>query len=137
MDAAEGDTEIDVSEGVAVSPVLLETPELLALMVLVPAATAVTSPEELIFATPVLLELHVAEVVIFAVLPSLNVPVAVYCSVLPVGKLAFSGLNAIDFNVIDFTVSEVEPELAPFRDAVIVVTPALTPVARPVLLIVA
>ena len=117
-----------------VNPVLLETLELFAVIVVEPAPTAEASPEELMVATPVVVELQATEVVIFAVLLSLNVPVAVYCSLLPEGTLAFKGVNVIDFNVIDFTVSEVDPGLAPVRDAVIVVTPVLAPIARPVLL---
>ena len=53
-----------------------------ALIVVVPAATrspALGSARLLIVATPVLVDAHVADVVRFWVLPSVNVPVAVNC----------------------------------------------------------
>lgn len=48
--------------------------------------------------------------------------------------LALSGLITMDFSVADFTVSDVGAEVTPVADAVIVVTPALAPVASPLLL---
>src|SRR5579864_8001692 len=64
-DAGDGDIEIEEREGVTVSPVLEEIPDLLAPIVVVPAATAVTSPEELMVAALVLDELHFTEAVMF------------------------------------------------------------------------
>jgi len=48
-------------------------------MVVLPVPTLLAKPLAEIVATPVLLELHVTELVIFSVLPSPNVPVAVNC----------------------------------------------------------
>ena len=54
-----------------------------AVMVEVPPATAEASPEVLMVATPVFEDDQVTCVLIFCVLPSLYVPVAVNCCVLP------------------------------------------------------
>ena len=119
-----------------VKVVLLEMPNFVAVMAVTPAATPVACPA-LIVATVAFVEPQATEAVISAVLPSLNAPVAVYCRVLPAGRLAFSGLMPIDFSVIALTVSEVEPEVAPAAEAVMVVVPALTPRAWPAGLMVA
>jgi hypothetical protein len=58
-----------------------------------PIATAVASPELLIVATVVLDELQVAEAVKSCLLPSLNVPVAVNCWVVPVVIDGFPGVT--------------------------------------------
>ncbi len=74
------------------------------------------------------------------VLLSLNVPTAVYSSVAPGGRKAFVGVTAIATRVAEVTVSGTEAETLPGLSellAVIVVVPALLPVATPVLLIVA
>lgn len=115
---------------------LLEIPNFVAVMAVTPAATPVANPA-LIVAAAVFAEPQATEAVISAVLPSLNAPVAVYCRVLPAGRLAFSGLIPIDFSVIALTVSEVEPEVTPAAEAVMVVVPALTPRAWPAGLMVA
>jgi hypothetical protein len=67
---------------------------------------------------------------------SLNVPVAVNCCVAPLVIRGFAGVTAIDTSVAAFTVSSVEPVMLP-TVAEIVEVPAPTPVASPVLLIVA
>ncbi len=54
-----------------------------AVMVVEPAAAVVASPALLIVATPFDDEVHVAVVVRFRVVPSLSVPVAVNCTVVP------------------------------------------------------
>ncbi len=53
-----------------------------AVMVVVPTATAVASPEELIVAVEVDDEVHVASLLTSLVVPSPSVPVAVNCCVL-------------------------------------------------------
>ena len=55
-----------------------------ALIVVVPAATPVATPEELIVATPVFDDDHVAVLVIFCVVLSLRAPVAVNGCVAPI-----------------------------------------------------
>src|SRR5579863_1117084 len=137
MDALDGEIEIEEIDAVTVSPVLPETPELVALIVAVPAPTALASPEDWMVATLVLLELHVTEEVILAVLPSLYEPVAVYWTLEPVGALVFRGMTAIDCRVIAITVSEVDAVGAPVKVALIVAVPAFAAVARPLPLIVA
>ncbi len=64
-----------------------------------PIAAAMASPEPLIEARVVSEEVHVAEEVMSAVLPSVNVPVALNCAVFPAVTLGFAGINAIDTSV--------------------------------------
>jgi hypothetical protein len=115
-----------------------------AVIVVVPAATGVAFP----IAPAVLLivamdaddELQVTDKVIFCVLLSEKVPVAVNCSVVPGAMPGLAGVTAIDTSFAEVTVSTVEPEMLP-KVAVIVVVPAATGVTIPlepaVLLIVA
>ena len=65
-------------------------------MVAVPAAIPVARPLALIVATGVLEDVQVIWLVTFWVLPSENVPVAVNCSVPPVGRLGLAGVTAIE-----------------------------------------
>ncbi len=85
-------------------------------------------------------ELHVTDDVIFCVLLSENVPVAVNCSFVLRAMPGLVGVTAIDTSVAELTARAVEPEM-PLEAAVIVVVPAATGVAFPlelgVLLIVA
>ena len=115
----------------AVEPEML--PEV-AVIVAVPAATGVASPKEpvvlLIVATNVFDELHVTDVVIFCVLLSEKVPVAVNCSVVPRAILGLAGVTAMDTSVAELTVRAVEPAILP-EVAVIVAVPAATAVANP------
>ncbi len=66
-------------------------------------------------------------------MPSLNVPVAVNCWVVPRGIEAESGFTAIDTKIAGVTVSVVEPVTDPMV-AVISAVPCPTLVARPVAL---
>ena len=72
-------TAIDCSDAeVTVSTIVFETmPPCVALTFVVPPVRPVAKPAVVIVATAVLEELHVAKLVRFCVLPSLNVPVAV------------------------------------------------------------
>ncbi len=82
-------------------------------------------------------EVQVTELVMFAVLESLYVPVAVNCCVEPAGIDGFAGVTAMDNSAgPGSTVRFVVPLIAP-EVALIVVLPAATPLARPVELIVA
>lgn len=67
---------------------------------------------------------------------SLNVPVAVNCSVVPFATLGLAGVTAIDDSVGPVTVSRVEPLTAP-EVAWIIDEPAPTAVATPAAVIVA
>lgn len=131
IDTLDGEIEIEEIDAVTVRLVLPETLELIALIVAVPAATALASPEDWMVATLVLLELQVTDVVILAVLPSLYEPVAVYWTLVPTVALVFKGVTVIDCRVIAVTVSEVDAVGAPVKAALIVALPAFTAVARP------
>jgi len=85
-----------------------------------------------IVATPVLDEDQVTEVVKFWVLASEKVPVAVYCWMVPCAIWASGGETAIETRVAFVTVNPVFPDTLPIA-AVMVVLPADTPVARPLL----
>ena len=132
-----GVTAIDTSVGaVTVSVVVpLMAPEA-ALIVLVPVPTPVANPPEVIVATVVVSELHVAVLVRFCVELSENVPVAVNCFVVPLAIEGFAGVTAIDTSVGAVTVRVVVPLRAP-EAALIVLVPAATPVANPPALTVA
>jgi hypothetical protein len=82
-------------------------------MVVDPMLTPLASPAVLIVATPAAEELHVAVLLKFCVLPSLYVPVAVNCWVLPLAIDGFTGVTAIDASVAAVTVSVVLPETLP------------------------
>lgn len=92
---ADGDTVIDDTCDV-VSVVVPEMPLETAVIVVVPmVAVAVARPREpaalLMVATPVFDESHVADVVMFTMLPSENVPVAISCTVVPGAMLESAG----------------------------------------------
>ena len=67
---------------------------------------------------------------------SLNVPVAVYCFVVPTAMVELAGVTAIETSVAAETVSEAVPLTDP-EVAVIVDVPVPTPVATPLMSIVA
>ena len=127
-------TAIDTSTAeVTVNVVVPEMPldASVARIVVAPTATLVASPP-LTVATPMLVELHVAAVVRFCVVLSLNVPVAVNCSVNPIAIDGFVGTTAIDMSTADVTVNVVVPKM-PLDASVarIVVAPTATLVASP------
>jgi hypothetical protein len=105
-----------------------------AVMVVVPAATAVALPrlpaELLMVATEENDELQVAEVVRSCVDWSENVPVAVNCWGAPKAMVEFAGLILSETRVADVPVRVVAPETAP-DVAVIMVVPVATIVAIP------
>src|SRR5262249_34235660 len=127
--------------GVPVLPVEPVTAPEVALMVVVPAATAVARPWVplvlLMVAVPVTDEAHVTDVVRFWVLPSLNVPVAVNCWVAPTPIEGLAGVTAIDCSAGGgVTGSTVEPAVAPelalhVDGPLMVVVPAATVFRRP------
>ena len=69
-------------------------------------------------------------------MPSLNVPVAVNCCVIPNGIVVPAGLIVIDTSTAAVTVSSVDPLTLPTL-AVIVAVPIPTPLPSPALLTVA
>jgi hypothetical protein len=132
-----GVTAIDTSVTAVTVRVVepLTVPET-ALIVLVPAPTAVANPPVVMVATPVVAELHVTEPVRFCVELSENVPVAVNCCFAPALIEGFAGVTAIDVSVAAVTVRVVEPLTVP-ETALIVLVPTATPVANPPVVIVA
>ena len=109
-----GVTAIDTRvAGVTVSVVLPVMLLEAAWIVVVPAPTAVAKPAALIVATVTTEELHVAVLLRFCVVPSLNVPVAVNCCVPPFATDGFAGVMAIDTSVAAVTVSVVLPLMLP------------------------
>jgi hypothetical protein len=98
------------------TPTLLATP-------CIPAAL-------LIVAVVGVSELHVTVLVMFCVLPSVNVPVAVNACVVPSAIAGVAGATAIDTNAAALTVSVVEPLIVPIV-AVIFAVPVPTLLATP------
>src|SRR5438045_3279729 len=68
---------------------------------------------------------------LLAMLPSLKLPVAVYCLVVPTAMVEFAGVTAIETRLAPVTVSDEVPLTEPDA-AVMVVVPAATPLASPV-----
>ena len=129
------DTEDKVA-AVTVRVVVSVTVPLVAVMVVVPAATAVSRPLPLTVATDGLDEVQVTCVDISRLVPSEYEPVAANCWVLPAGALGVSGVTDTEDKVAAVTVRVAVPVL-PLKVAVMVAVPAATPVARPLLLTVA
>jgi len=118
----------------AAVPVL---PLKVAVMVTAPAALAVARPLLATVALVVLDEVQVTCVVIFWVVESEYVPVAVNCWVLPTGTLAVAGVTAMEDNVAAAVTVRVAVPVLPLKAAVMVAEPAALAVARPLLATVA
>jgi hypothetical protein len=139
IDGLAGITAIDNSVAavtVSVSPGLV-TPFSAAVICEVPTPAPVARPAEVIVATDVVPDTHVACVVRSCVLVSVYVPVAVNCFVVPFAIDGLAGVTAIDTKVAAVTVRVSPALVTPFSDAVISDVPNPTPLARPVALIVA
>ena len=121
---------------VTVMVVFLEILPEAAMMVAVPAATAVASPLLSMVATEVLDEVQVTSVVISWVVPSEYVPEAVNCLVFPSGTLGLAGVRDIEDRVAGVTVMLVFFAILP-EVAVMVAVPAARAVASPPVLTVA
>lgn len=123
---------VDVADAVTVNVVVPVIPPDVTLIVEVPAATPVARPPDEIVALFVFDELHIAEPVIFCVVLSEYVPVAVNCCVALVAMLELSGVTTIDTNaavcvvIVNVAIPETLPDIA-----LIVVVPAATAVAIP------
>ena len=103
-------------------------------MLLEPSADPVARPVALMFTIVGLEEAHVAVFVRFCVLPSLKVPVAVNCAVVPLGMEELPALTLIDCSVAAVTASAKLLDVIPLWVAVILLEPMAAPVARPVAL---
>ena len=84
----------------------------------------------LIVATDVVSELHCTVVVRFCEVPSVKVPVAVNCCVVPAGIEGIAGVTAMETRVAGVTVRLVDPTIDP-EVAVTLVVPTATLVATP------
>jgi hypothetical protein len=113
-----------------VSEVLPLTDPEAAVIVTVPRFPADASPLTVIDATLFFEELQVTVSVMFCVVPSENVPVAVNCCTVPSGMDAFTGVTAIETRVALVTVRMALELMLP-EDAVIVELPAANPIASP------
>ena len=107
------------------------TPLWAALMLVVPVPAPVTRPDALTVATAELEEDQVTEFVRLCVLPSLNVPVAVNWSVVPLAIEALDALMVIDCSTAAVTVSAIVFDVTPLCAALIVAEPTLFAVAKP------
>lgn len=127
-----GETAIDFNVGVTdvtVSAANAETLPDEAVIVADPAATPVASPPLVIVAAAVLLELHVT-LLKALVDPSLYVPVAENCCVLPAAIDTDAGVMVIDCKLGALTEIAADPVI-PLATAETVALPADTPVAIP------
>jgi hypothetical protein len=126
-----GVTEIDSRIGTTtvklVEPLI---PSRVAVIVVVPTATGVASPNVSMLATAVSELVQFTSVVISVVLSSVYVPIAVNCRVSSTPTVALSGVTEMDSRIGIIAVKLVEP-LMPSRVAVIVVVPTATGVASP------
>src|SRR6478672_7568316 len=123
--------EIDTRDAaVTVSTVDPETVPDAAEMVAVPLAELVASPVLLTVAVPDAFEVHAAVEVRSCELPSVNVPVAVNCCVVPAEIDGLAGMTEIETRAAAVTVRFVLPETEP-EAAVIVATPTPTALAKP------
>jgi hypothetical protein len=131
IDGVAGVTAIDTSVATVVVSVAdpLTEPDV-AVMVAVPCATLVARPVGVMVATAGVLELHCREPLMFCVLPSLNVPVAVNCCVIPSGRVGIAGVTAIETSVAVVTVTVDEPLIEP-AVAVTLVLPTAALLATP------
>jgi hypothetical protein len=102
----------------------------LAVIVVLPFAIPVAKPAAVTVATVFAEEVQVAVPVRSWLLPSLYLPVAVNCCVMPRAMEGAAGVREIELNVAPVTVSAVDPLIVP-EVAVIVVVPAVAPVANP------
>ena len=103
----------------------------LAETVVEPAVKAEARPDAEMLATVVLEEVQVTPPVMFTTLPSVNVPVAVNCCVLPPGTDGFVGVTAIDTSVGAVTVNDAVPLMAPCIAVMFTGPPAANPFATP------
>ena|SRR5689334_22227333 len=106
-------------------------------MLLAPMAMPVAVPVAPILTIAEFELVQVAVLVRFCVLPSLNVPVAVNCTLVPLAIDELLALIVIDCRVAPVTVSAMGFEGMPLSVAVMLVVPAPRPLARPLALIVA
>src|ERR1700683_201795 len=131
MVAVGGVIAIDTSvAAVTVSSVEALTVPEVAVMLAVPIARLCASPAFLIVAVETASDDHVAVLVRFCVLPSVYVPVAVNCCIVPNAIDGVAGVTVIDTSVAAVTVSSVALLTVP-EVAVIFALPSPTLLASP------
>jgi len=133
VEALLGVTRIDTSVGAALKTVMLVDPATdpeVAVIVEEPVPVPEARPPVVMTAIEEFDELHVAELVRSCVLPSLNVPIAVNCWVVPNATEGFGGVTAIDCSVAPVIAKPPEPLTLP-NVATTVTAPAPTEVANP------
>jgi hypothetical protein len=108
---------------VTVSTVEPEIVPEVALMVVVPIPVLMTNPVVLIVAVVMVLDAQVAFPVKFCVLPSVNVPAAVNCWVVPSAIEGFAGVTTSETSAAAVTVRDVLPVMPELEVAVMVVNP--------------
>ena len=134
-DAFAGVIASDTSAGgPTVSVAEPETEPTIAVMVVVPIALALDSPDALMLATAPEVELHVRTLVRSCVEPLVYVPIAVNCWVVPSGIAAAEGVIVSEISAGGLTVIAADPLALP-DVAVIVAAPIPIPLADPELLI--
>ena len=107
-----------------------------AVIVAIPGATPTNNPvPPLNFATVGSEEVHVTIPVMLRVPPSLNVPIAVICCLVPCAILPLEGCMEIELRLAEVTVRDVLPvtelKVAEMLVVAVPVPPALLPVAKP------
>ena len=107
-------------------------PLCVAVMLLEPIAAPVAKPVVLMLTVAVFEEAQVAVLVRFCVLPSLNVPVAVNCTLVPLAIEELLALIVMDCNVAAVTERTRVLDVIPLCVAVMLLEPVAAPVARPV-----
>ena len=118
---------------VTVRVTLADTPPAFALIVTAPVETEAAKPSLFIVATDGLEELQETCLVMKKLVPSEYVPRTVNCWVSPtglLGKVALSGVRAMDEIVAALTVRGMLPDALP-KAAVMVAAPVATDVSRP------
>jgi hypothetical protein len=128
-----GVTDMDTNSG-AVTETLVDPKTVpdVAVILELPNRSPITNPLALTGATAGTEDAHVADAVRSCVLPSLYVPVAASCSVVPSGTAAPPGVIAIETKAAPATVIVVEAEME-FDVAEIVAVPCPELVASPLL----
>ena len=107
------ETSVPVGAAVTVKVVVPCTAPEVAVIVAVPAASALASPAVLMVAKFICWEPQVTLEVKFCVLPSLKVPVAMYCTVKPAGTVPLAGVTAMETSAGMPAVTVVEPQTVP------------------------
>jgi len=132
IEAVDGFTIIDTTvAGVTMKTVEALTAPNVAVIEDVPTDKAVPRPVELTVATASMAELQVTDAVKFCWVPSVKVPVAVNCCVVPSAIDGMAGVIVIDVRAALPTVRMADPDTLP-NDAEIVDCPEATLVASPI-----